>query len=144
MLSSQIFFYFQGQNFILCNFLCLSVRKVMGQGNCYISYKCCFILPADRHCWSLPFSVITVLSQYKIMLDDSSTGSELYLKRDSISIEQSMAVPWWVIFCQLVVSPQIQKVMSTWLLYFQLFHPLNHSFCTCQSLPLLSSASHNF
>ena len=60
----------------------------MGQGNCYILLQVLLYSP----CWSAllkstVFLVIAILFQYKIMLDDSSTGTELHLKYDSISIE---------------------------------------------------------
>ena len=42
-------FYFQGQVFIFRSFLRRSFGKVMGQRNCYIYYKCCFILSTDQH-----------------------------------------------------------------------------------------------
>ena len=41
---------FQDQVFIFCDFLCLSFGKDMGQGACWIYYKCCFILSIDEHC----------------------------------------------------------------------------------------------
>jgi hypothetical protein len=51
-------FYFQGQVFIFCNFLCFSFGKVMGQGNCYI-YASAVILCLGwtlyQFCWRLPF-----------------------------------------------------------------------------------------
>jgi hypothetical protein len=43
-------FYFQGQIFLLHNFLCLSFVKVMCQGNWYIYYILCFILSVDENC----------------------------------------------------------------------------------------------
>ena len=55
----------------------------MGQGNCYIYYKCCCILllmsTMSGLLKSTVLSVILVMSAYKIMLADSSTGSGLYL-----------------------------------------------------------------
>ena len=40
----------QGQVFVFRNFLFLTVGKVMGQGNCCIYYKRCFIQSVHEHC----------------------------------------------------------------------------------------------
>ena len=55
----------------------------MCQENCYINYKCCFIVCIVKRCIRsveiyLFLSVMIELFQYKIMLADSSTGSDLY------------------------------------------------------------------
>jgi len=42
-------FDFQGQVFMILNFLCLRFREVMGEENCYINHKCCFILSIYNH-----------------------------------------------------------------------------------------------
>ena len=57
-----------------------------------------------------------------------------------------MAVCWWIIYLSWLFVPRswIQIVMSTQLRCFQFFHLLFHIFFICLSLPLLSSASHNF
>jgi hypothetical protein len=90
------------------------------------------------------------------MFADSSTGSGLYLQSGGVFLSSSLYV---MAICRRIIlfakwsclpifagtgnvsrDVRIQIMMGTQLLRVQLFRPLYHIFCTCRSLPLLSSA----
>jgi hypothetical protein len=57
LLSFQMFFDFQGQVFLFWNCLCLSSGKAVVQENCYIYYKCCFIVCINKGYIDTPLSI---------------------------------------------------------------------------------------
>ena len=82
------------------------------------------------------------------MLADSSNVSASFTL-DGIFLSSSlcfMAMCWWLVLPAVCVSldMRMQIVMTAQLLHIHLFRPLYQIFCIGRSLPLLSSASHNY
>ena len=89
--------------------------------------------------------VMIDLSQYKITLDDSRTLSGFYLQHGAVAYTIWQSVGELFLIVSFVFRDmQFRIVISTQLLCISLFRPLYHMVCFYRSLPLLSSASHNF